>query len=403
MENFNQEYHANFSESVTRLPETELHSSSERIAQLYAQKVAAEEDLNSKFWPNELDDASTYKMRKVLTDVNGSESTKDLEVIPARVELAMEGKEVLQALDLQIDQMYDEDPILVEDRIKEILNIHFTTDKLAVIQKDGLLWRDHSAHPNTVPLYNSELVSLLSKYEKHNGYAEGQGQESPMFDFVEGYVSQLTAERADAVAAFDALSPEEKERYPDKQTVREKLSYQDADLPQEQLEVMLRDAEGKETAEKYARSLNQLPQEEIDRAILSLKGQTKKVLDSLGVPLSPYGQSDSWAYWDLGKQQYYFEQNKDREPDVDDLYRYAPASEKLDEISDRHIGWEFFRSSPEVRELAFESIKDTNYLARAFEVLQSEPKADGQLESYKYAELGKLLREYVRTKDLKTT
>ena len=162
---------------------------------------------------------------------------------------------------------------------------------------------------------------------------------------------------------------------------------------------MLRDAEGRDTAEQYAHHLNHLPEREVERVLPQIKGQTKKVLDVLGVPVSPYGKSDSWAYWDLGKQQFYYEQNKDSETEEGNPYRYAPALEKLDEMSDRHIGWEFYHAPAEAREKAFKSIEDSYYLAQVFEVLQNNPKADGQLASHEYAELGKVLREYARSKE----
>jgi hypothetical protein len=217
------------------------------------------------------------------------------------------------------------------------------------------------------------------------------GFSNPLF---EEEVSSMIEERREDIDNFDrdASQQEQSEDF-DKQTVREKLSYQDADLPSEQLETMLRDAEDRETAEKYAHHLNQLPKEEIDRVLPSIKGQTKKVLNTLGIPISPYGTSDSWAYWDLGKQQYYYEQNKDSEHEEGDPYRhYAPALEKVDEISERHIGWEFYHASSDVQEDVLASITDRDTLQIVYDCLQNEPKADGQIRSYQYARLGAALR-----------
>lgn len=396
-----------FMNDVPSSPESVPESPSEKVTRLREQKSAATDRLNSEFWPDELEQASIFQTRELLrksTRLSDVETNDDDVDIPPRVREAMEMNDQLNAFGGQIDQVYDEHPDLVESRVKEILSTHFTPDRLAIAQSQGLLWRDHDAHRNTIPLYNKELQSLLSKFEKHQGYDRSKDIDtietrSPKYDFVEGYVAQLIQERADEVTAYEALSTEEKERYPDKQTVREKLSYQDADFPPEQLETMLRDAEGREMAEKYAHQLNKLPKEDIDRALPSIKGQTKKVLSTLGVAISPYGESDSWAYWDLGKQQYYYEQNKDSELEDGNPYTYAPALEKPDEISDRHIGWEFYHAPAETREQAFKSIEDTYYLARVFEVLQNDPKADGQLPSHEYAELGKILREYARSKE----
>ena len=398
-----------FMNDVPSSPESALESPSEKITRLREQKSAATDRLNSEFWPDELDQASIFQTRELLRKsarLSGVETNDDDVDIPPRVREAMEMNRQVNSIDTKIDDLYDQDPDLVENGIKEILSTHFTPDRLAVAQSEGLLWRDHDVHRNTIPLYNKELQSLLSKFEKHQGYDRSKDIDtpetrSPKYDFVENYVAQLIQERADEVAAYEAMPPEEKERYPDKQTVREKLSYQDADFPPEQLEAMLRDAEGREMAEKYAHHLNKLPKEEIDRVLPSIKGQTKKVLNILGVPTSKYGQSDSWTYWDLGKQQYYYEQNRDTEPQEGNPYTYAPALEKVDEISDRHIGWEFYHAPAETREKAFESIEDPYYLTRVFDVLQNDPKADGQLPSHEYAELGKILRGYARSKELK--
>ncbi len=394
---------------VPSSPESVPESPSEKVARLQQQKSATTDRLNSEFWPDELDQASIFQTRELLRKsarLSGVETNDDDGDISPRVQEAMEMNDQINVIDSQIDQMYDEHPDLVESRVKEILSTHFTPDRLAVAQSEGLLWRDHDVHRNTIPLYNKEFQSLLSKFEKHQEYDRSKDidtpeTQSPKYDFVEGYVAQLIQERADEVAAYEALSPEEKERYPDKQIVRKKLSYQDADLPPEQLEAMLRDAESREMAEKYAHHLNKLPEREVERVLPGIKGQTKKVLDVLDVPISPYGKSDSWAYWDLGKQQFYYEQNKNPAPEENNPYRYAPALEKVDEISDRHIGWEFYHAPAETREKAFESIEDPYYLARVFEVLQNDPKADGQLPSHEYAELGKILREYARLKQLK--
>ena len=182
--------------------------------------------------------------------------------------------------------------------------------------------------------------------------------------------------------------------------VLEKLSYQDAELPPEQLDAMARDAEGRESAKKYARHLNALPAEVVSQVLPMLKERMVHTLDELGIPCSPFGRSDSWVYWDLGKQEYYFRQNNGKETVKGDRYSYSSTLEKtkLNEIIDRHVGWEFYHASAEAREKAFKSIDDPYYLARVFEVIQNDPKADGQLPSYEYAELGKILREYIDSK-----
>jgi hypothetical protein len=387
--------------------ESQSESPSVKMIRLRQQKNNATERLNSEFWPDELDAASIFQTRELLRKsarLSGVETTDDDVDITPRVRVVMQMNNQVSSVDAQIDGLYDKNPELVESRIKEIISEIFTPDRLALAKNEGVLTFYHVSRIN--PIASKELETLLSKYEKHQGYDRSKDidtpeTQSPQYDFVEGYVLQLILERANEVAAYEALSPEEKERYPDKQTVRKKLSYQDADLPPEQLQAMHYGAEGRNTAERYAHHLNHLPEQEVARVLPQIKGQTKKVLDVLGIPVSPYGKSDSWVYWDFGKQQFYYEQNKGFAPSEGNPYRYAPALEKLDEISDRHIGWEFYHAPAEAREKAFKSIEDTYYLARVFDILQNEPKADGQLHSHQYAELGKVLREYAHSFETK--
>ena len=393
-----------FINDVSSSPEYAPESPSEKMARMREQKTKATERLHSEFWSDELDDVSTYRIRNILAKAQGKEQAEDDFKPSPRGMQAVEVQKQIDSVDSQIDQTYDKNPDLVESRLKEIIDGSLDASRLSyfksVIEESGSV----GVGPGGISIDDREFLSLISKFEKHQGYDRSADKDtpetwSPKYDFLEEYVAQLIQEQADEVAAYEALSTEEKEPYSDKQTVREKLSYQDADLPPEQLEVMLRDAEGRDTAEQYAHHLNHLPEREVERVLPQIKGQTKKVLDVLGVPVSPYGKSDSWAYWDLGKQQFYYEQNKDSETEEGNPYRYAPALEKLDEMSDRHIGWEFYHAPAEAREKAFKSIEDSYYLAQVFEVLQNNPKADGQLASHEYAELGKVLREYARSKE----
>src|SRR6056297_1154824 len=209
-----------FMNDVPSSPESVPESPSEKVARLQQQKSATTDRLNSEFWPDELDQASIFQTRELLRKsarLSGVETNDDDGDISPRVQEAMEMNDQINVIDSQIDQMYDEHPDLVESRVKEILSTHFTPDRLAVAQSEGLLWRDHDVHRNTIPLYNKEFQSLLSKFEKHQEYDRSKDidtpeTQSPKYDFVEGYVAQLIQERADEVAAYEALSPEEKER-----------------------------------------------------------------------------------------------------------------------------------------------------------------------------------------------
>jgi hypothetical protein len=395
-----------FMNEVPSSPESVPESPSEKLTRLRQQKSAATDHLNSEFWPDELDEASTYRLRNLLAQSQGKEQADDDFEFSIRAKQAVDIGRQIDDLDSEILKTYEQSPEELTERYREIIRENIDLADLA----DASYFQDPSLPMNKLANLRGEAgvefrdidrayYKIYGEHIYKNSIYEPQpyGFSNPLF---EEEVSSMIEERREDIDNFDrdASQQEQSEDF-DKQTVREKLSYQDADLPPEQLEAMLRDAEGRETAEKYAHHLNKLSQEEIHSVLPSIKGQAKKVLDILGIPISPYGKSDSWAYWDLGKQQYYYELNKDSEPKENDPYTYAPALEKLDEISDRHIGWEFYHAPTETREQAFQAIEDPYCLAKVFEVLQNDPKADGQLASHEYAELGKVLREYARSKD----
>ena len=385
--------------------ESTPESPSKKIARLREQKASATERLDSEFWPDELDEASTYRLRNMLAQSQGKEQADDDFEFSVRGKQAIDIGRQINDLDSEILKAYEQSPEELTQRYREIIRENIDLADLA----DASYFHDSSLPMNKLASLRGEAGVEFRDIERayYKIYGERTyknsiyeprpyGFSNPLF---EEEVSRMIEEHREDINNFDrdASQQEQTEDF-DKQTVREKLSYQDADLPPEQLKAMLLDAEGRETATKYAHHLNQLTKES-EWAIPRVKQQAKKVLDILGIPISPYGKSDSWAYWDLGKQQYYYEQNKYSEPKEDDPYTYAPAVEKLDEISDRHVGWEFYHAPQEVREQAFQAIEDPYYLARTFEVLQNDPKADGQLASYEYAELGKVLREYARSKE----
>ena len=393
-----------FMNDVSSSPESTPESPNQEMLRLQQRKEAISSRLYEEFSYRELEEVDRVQNTRLahrlfqasMEHHSGETPNVEPEEIPPRTRAALDMYDQMQDIDTAIDQLFNEEPALVEQRLHALIAENAGPEEL-LKAREGT---EHTGYAEVTRKLsdNPEFRFLISKFEVHRGYDKTKDRDtpetwSPKYDFVDACVLQLAQEKNEEINAFETLSNEERKRYPDKQTVREKLSYQDADLPSEQLETMLRDAEDRETAEKYAHHLNQLPKEEIDRVLPSIKGQTKKVLDTLGIPISPYGTSDSWAYWDLGKQQYYYEQNKDSEHEEGDPYRhYAPALEKVDEISERHIGWEFYHASSDVQEDVLASITDRDTLQIVYDCLQNEPKADGQIRSYQYARLGAALR-----------
>ena len=335
------------------------------------------------------------------------EDTIDLKAV--KENLLKELEEYYSSRTNQLDKEVKQE---VEAALKKVL-----PDAIKGGGREHLILRsDGEIHPQILRALNTDTLSDLSRKKigimrrlYNPDMSEGEFVSLLMNPIKERILESLENTQTDNIS--ETIEPpepiEHRELTEEELTdiVRQKLSYQDAELPPEHLEAMVRDAEDRSAAKEYARHLSTLPEDTVTKVVPIVKSRMQEVCDELNIPVSPYGRSDSWVYWDLGKQQYYFEQNRDLEPQDDNPYVYAPVLEKdkLNEIVDRHIGWEFYHAPPEVREQALAAISDSEYLGRAFEILQNEPKADGQLPSHQYAELGKVLREYTYTKEIDDT
>lgn len=130
-----------------------------------------------------------------------------------------------------------------------------------------------------------------------------------------------------------------------KSIIQNYLSYQDVDIPSERKLDILRGNFINASAQKYALSLAKLFELYTDRSIHLLAGALfsaceQKML-SLHASISPYGQSKSWVYWDIGKQFFYFEN-----PSLSgqEYYISNPVADKQlqQQIVQRHLGWEIY-------------------------------------------------------------
>jgi len=175
------------------------------------------------------------------------------------------------------------------------------------------------------------------------------------------------------------------------------LSYQDAILPDEVKQRTLDWSRKDASARKYADSIVQLSQ----RANLETLRQTAKELVQimsveaarLGIPVSPYGKSNTWAMWDIGKQNYFFTHQAENNPAYE-IGDPLTSDEKREEIINRHLGWEAYaafrgNAAPEWKQ----TIASDRRFANALALLNKPPKQNGSLSSKDLAELGKLLRE----------
>lgn len=180
-----------------------------------------------------------------------------------------------------------------------------------------------------------------------------------------------------------------------KKSIIEDLSYQDVDVPIEIKQKMLEDTLTSESANKYAESLAELS--EYVGGFESVRAVSGKLVEKmsveakrLGILISPFGKSRTWAIWDMGKQYYYF-----THPDENDS-KYAigdPFSEaKSEEIVNRHLGWEAYGAYNQNGQKEFLEKIPADKRPSILVLLERKPKDNGTLSSKELAELGALLR-----------
>src|SRR3989344_1497403 len=179
--------------------------------------------------------------------------------------------------------------------------------------------------------------------------------------------------------------------------IEQDLAYQDAALPEEMKQRMLDWSKKSESAQKYADSIVQLSQranlETIRRVAKELTQTMSTEAARLGIPVSPYGKSNTWAMWDIGKQNYFFTHQTENDPSYE-IGDPLTSEAKREEIINRHLGWEAyaaFRSNaaPEWKQ----KIMGDRKFANAVELLNRPPKQNNTLSSKDLAELGSILRE----------
>lgn len=178
--------------------------------------------------------------------------------------------------------------------------------------------------------------------------------------------------------------------------IKDDLSYQDAALTKEEKQEMLERTIKWDSARKYADSIIQLCQgtdlETIRKQARKLVTLMESEADRIGVPVSPYGKSCSWAMWDIGKQNYFFTHQAEN----NSAYEIGdPLSDtKREEIINRHLGWEAYKAfhSDPAPGWKQKITNDRRYID-ALELLNKPPNQFKTLSSKDLAELGKYLRQ----------
>lgn len=119
--------------------------------------------------------------------------------------------------------------------------------------------------------------------------------------------------------------------------------------------------------------------------------QMRDELDYRGLAPSMYGESISWFLWDVAKQAYYDRHPKEADPEYTIGNPMVEIS-KLDEIVDRHLGWEIYSqyqaaSNKEEFITSHDLVDD-----KIRNLLIRQPKPNGTLSSKDLAKLGALIR-----------
>ncbi len=154
------------------------------------------------------------------------------------------------------------------------------------------------------------------------------------------------------------------------------------------------------SVEKYSKGLHIGMQEKdqngltlVDKVKNNIRNDYNKIMNKIGILSSSAGASDSWIYWDLGKQSYLSEHPDESNKNYNLANPFNTENQDIiNDIVNRHVGWEvlgYVKYSPEFLD-SLDKNKDS-YLK--ITSLISDGIQVGKLPSYKLAELGKLIQE----------
>ncbi|MES2225582.1 MAG: hypothetical protein V4480_02120 [Patescibacteria group bacterium] len=180
------------------------------------------------------------------------------------------------------------------------------------------------------------------------------------------------------------------------QIVKTDLAYQDAELPEELKKQTLEWSRSSESANRYAESVARAGAiggiESVRKVAAEIRDTMLSEATRLGIPVTPYGQSASWAMWDIGKQYHFFSHPDENNPEYE-IGNPLESEEKREEILNRHLGWEAYEAFQNDPAYKVRVMGSPEY--RKVESLFTKPPktSHGTLNSKDLAELGKLLRE----------
>ncbi len=186
--------------------------------------------------------------------------------------------------------------------------------------------------------YKDSVTKESRRYEALKVAAEQKKED------IKTYLESLdsgTAAAPETTAAFPALSRED---------AIEALSYSDVlrssdpSNAAERANALKAVIDG-EAGKKYTKALQELASQEgmpkLEEVAEKAIEQMKLKLEAVGITTSKYGESKTWALWDIAKQMYYVNNPGEADPDYT-IANPLEDADKMQEIIDRHVGWEIY-------------------------------------------------------------
>lgn len=131
----------------------------------------------------------------------------------------------------------------------------------------------------------------------------------------------------------------------------------------------------------------------LDDLANKIRSDLYKRMATLGLPLNPYSESLSWAYWDIAKQ-IHLSNHPELSTTEYHLGNPFQDSRVVEEIICRHLGWELHQKwrMPEFRVLIETAIAHKRHKQEIEALLNKEGKAEnGTLSSHELMRLGEMV------------
>jgi hypothetical protein len=142
---------------------------------------------------------------------------------------------------------------------------------------------------------------------------------------------------------------------------------------------------------KYIGSLRGLSKnKDFPRVVAKIRKDFDKAMKRLSLDPSIYGESQTWIYWDMAKQDF-FNNNKDEADSKYEIDNPMKSENIQGQIANRHLGWEVYGRR---EELLDNLNKDDDSYGKILELLDKEAKEENStLSSYDLALLGGYVKE----------